>query len=570
MILALFASTLDQMEEQGIAPEAMKAGKGYSRGEDVVKLNVEMYPVEDLTKILEFLRLEPKNVRKARAANIVENWLEIKRNPAGKGVTSINQLKGALREFLAVSPRHMVFQMGGDKLMEPYVVTDISYNEPTDEHPASVELTLAYYKSGKRSSTTETFYHTDVVKKSLSEVLAGRGIFMATDKLIADSEEDFVRYQEIYTRIGLQLVGTGWGHRGGENYWGRGVVSLEKDGEPSRLVVDTEAPEGGAESPEIANMFWVDGTRGFKQTRGTRGYRSSVEADAVKDPEIVKLPFHAYVKCFDLIQHVEVSVQVRNLELYQYNPELREKLVLPGEVREVVEILVGHSALHLSDIISGKTGGANLLISGPAGVGKTLTAEVYSEVIKRPLYSVQCSQLGTDEVKLEAKLKEVLKRASRWGAILLIDEADVYIRNRGTDIQQNAIVGVFLRVLEYYPGIIFMTTNIELGNIDDAIISRATALLEYKVPTPTDLRKIWGVLASSFGSGLSEEQLDDIAARLPGITGRDVKNLLKLAMMIAYGRHTKVTPDVILGVSKFKLLQSRASKLLEWTANRGL
>src|SRR6185295_19284784 len=104
-------------------------------------------------------------------------------------------------------------------------------------------------------------------------------------------------------------------------------------------------------------------------------------------------------------------------------------------------------------IVAGKTGGTIVFCTGEPGTGKTLTGEVFSEVIKRPLYVVQCSQLGTDEEELEKQLKKVLRRAQRWGAILLIDEADVYVRERGDDIQQNAIVGVFLRVLEYYRGI---------------------------------------------------------------------------------------------------------------------
>ena len=44
-------------------------------------------------------------------------------------------------------------------------------------------------------------------------------------------------------------------------------------------------------------------------------------------------------------------------------------------------------------------------------------------------------------------------RAQRWGAVMLIDEADVYIKRRDDDITMNAVVGVFLRVLEYFNGL---------------------------------------------------------------------------------------------------------------------
>jgi hypothetical protein len=44
--------------------------------------------------------------------------------------------------------------------------------------------------------------------------------------------------------------------------------------------------------------------------------------------------------------------------------------------------------------------------------------------------------------------------------VLLIDEADVFLEKRTlTDVHRNALVSVFLRLLEYYEGILFLTTN---------------------------------------------------------------------------------------------------------------
>jgi len=65
---------------------------------------------------------------------------------------------------------------------------------------------------------------------------------------------------------------------------------------------------------------------------------------------------------------------------------------------------------------------------------------------------------------------------------MLIDEADVYIRKRSDDIAANAVVGIFLRVLEYFDGLLFLTTN-RIDDIDEAIISRCIALIRYLAPT---------------------------------------------------------------------------------------
>jgi SpoVK/Ycf46/Vps4 family AAA+-type ATPase len=140
---------------------------------------------------------------------------------------------------------------------------------------------------------------------------------------------------------------------------------------------------------------------------------------------------------------------------------------------------------------------------------------------------IQCSQLGTDEEKLEKNLRLVLKRATRWKAVLLIDECDVYVRARGEDLQQNAIVGIFLRVLEYYKGVLFLTSNRGMI-VDDAIMSRVTAHVKYEHPTQDELLQIWDILCDINKIQLSQEERKQLVQTLPNATGRNVKMLLKL------------------------------------------
>ena len=93
----------------------------------------------------------------------------------------------------------------------------------------------------------------------------------------------------------------------------------------------------------------------------------------------------------------------------------------------------------------------NRMADGPPGTGKTLTAEGISELLKCPLYSVSAGELGTDPRFLEAELAKILDICHTWGAILLLDEADVFLERRSLqDIHRNALVGVFLRQLEYF------------------------------------------------------------------------------------------------------------------------
>jgi SpoVK/Ycf46/Vps4 family AAA+-type ATPase len=98
---------------------------------------------------------------------------------------------------------------------------------------------------------------------------------------------------------------------------------------------------------------------------------------------------------------------------------------------------------------------------------------------------VHSGQLGLNVAAMETALKEVLTRAQRWGAVMLIDEADVYIKRRDDNITMNAVVGVFLRVLEYFNGLLFLTTN-RVDDIDEAIVSRCIALIRFHPPDRED------------------------------------------------------------------------------------
>lgn len=93
--------------------------------------------------------------------------------------------------------------------------------------------------------------------------------------------------------------------------------------------------------------------------------------------------------------------------------------------------------------------------------------------------------------KLEAQLPLIFQRADKWNAVLLLDEADVFLEQRSLhDVHRNALVSVFLRELEYYHGIMFLTTN-RVSQIDDAIASRIHLPLKYKSLGLDARRSIW-------------------------------------------------------------------------------
>ena len=210
-----------------------------------------------------------------------------------------------------------------------------------------------------------------------------------------------------------------------------------------------------------------------------------------------------------------------------------QSLVLPNEQKELILAFVESQVKHkdeFDDIIEGKGRGMIMLLSGPPGVGKTLTAESVAENMRVPLYMMSAGDLGLDPAGIEESLNTILDMVAKWNAVLLLDEADVFLEARSTsDLERNKMVSIFLRVLEYYEGILFLTTN-RIKNIDDAFHSRIHISMQYPSLSAASRRHIWNTFMSKT-TGLSDGQLDALAQ--VELNGRQIKNVLKTAQMLA-------------------------------------
>ena len=98
---------------------------------------------------------------------------------------------------------------------------------------------------------------------------------------------------------------------------------------------------------------------------------------------------------------------------------------------------------------------------------------------RRPLFPITCGDIGETAAEVEKNLLYNFRLAHKWGCVLLLDEADVFLAKRNkTDLRRNAVTSIFLRSLEYYAGILFLTTN-RVGSIDPAFKSRIHISLFY-------------------------------------------------------------------------------------------
>ncbi|CAI7664928.1 unnamed protein product [Penicillium manginii] len=224
----------------------------------------------------------------------------------------------------------------------------------------------------------------------------------------------------------------------------------------------------------------------------------------------------------------------------QWNSAAFESLVLPKEQENLKDLILAFAKSHamssFDDVVQGKGRGIIMQLSGPPGVGKTMTAESVAEVMQVPLYAMSAGDLGSDAYKVESNLKDILRMIPKWGAVLLLDEADVFMEARtSADLQRNELVSIFLRMLEYYEGILFLTTN-RADEIDPAFESRIHVSLAYQNLDFTSRRHVWcQFLARSVNTEVfSEGELDRLAA--VELNGRQIKNMLKTAGLLAWSQ----------------------------------
>jgi SpoVK/Ycf46/Vps4 family AAA+-type ATPase len=197
------------------------------------------------------------------------------------------------------------------------------------------------------------------------------------------------------------------------------------------------------------------------------------------------------------------------------------------------------------DIIEGKGKGIIMLLAGSPGIGKTLTAESVAEKMHIPLYTMSAGDLGIEPAEVEDSLQDILEMVEKWKAILLLDECDVFLEARTShDLERNKLVSIFLRTLEYYKGILFLTTN-RVSNMDAAFQSRIHVSMAYPDLTATSRRHIWAnfLQLSQQASEISEADLDELAE--VGLNGRQIKNILKISFLIAQRRRMPLKKEFI-------------------------
>ncbi|GKT89584.1 AAA family ATPase [Colletotrichum tofieldiae] len=239
---------------------------------------------------------------------------------------------------------------------------------------------------------------------------------------------------------------------------------------------------------------------------------------------------------YDLKEKTWKNFEVDRISDIKWNTKPFESLVLPDGYKEFILAFVESQVRDkeaFDDLINGKV----------------------AEKIQAPLFKMELADYDEDENRRDRDDREpesprprdstrsmdfttAFSLAARLGAVLLIDECDMYLEKRSdASSKRNRMVSRFLKELEYYPSLLFLTTNRE-RSLDPAIYSRIHLTINYPALDKPSRLLIWRTFLEKNGSVISEadfEALSNIE-----VNGRRIRNIVKTAGIMAKREKRKI------------------------------
>lgn len=165
-----------------------------------------------------------------------------------------------------------------------------------------------------------------------------------------------------------------------------------------------------------------------------------------------------------------------------------------------------------------------ILLSGPPGTGKTMTASILASELKLPLYTILMDKMVTKFMgETSAKLRQVFDIIQERQGVYLFDEFDAIGTNRGKDNdvgEMRRVLNAFLQFIERDNSnslIVAATNNLEL--LDQALFRRFDDVLHYQLPSNEE--KIM-LLDNRLGRYKGNYNLKSIADVLNGLSHAEV------------------------------------------------
>jgi SpoVK/Ycf46/Vps4 family AAA+-type ATPase len=220
-------------------------------------------------------------------------------------------------------------------------------------------------------------------------------------------------------------------------------------------------------------------------------------------------------------------------------------LVLASKTRKVLDRVIREHKTIRDIRAHGLAPRKKLLLVGPPGTGKTMTASAIAGELSLPLFTVRLDRLITRYMgETAAKLRLVFDAIAQTRAIYLFDEFDSIGSERGlaNDVGEiRRVVNSFLQMVEQdsSDSVIIAATN-HPTILDRALFRRFDDIIRYMLPTEDEIKAALKAKIAGAKPG-TQIQWARLASRAKGLSYADITRAAEDALKQALIEHRALT-----------------------------
>ncbi|KAK4442891.1 hypothetical protein QBC34DRAFT_223121 [Podospora aff. communis PSN243] len=266
-------------------------------------------------------------------------------------------------------------------------------------------------------------------------------------------------------------------------------VQLNGEGLPSK---PPSAKQHGDLVVQYDATMWFQGSRHVPtDTHISKKGGTPLASFPLNEEDLALVPSRIYA--YLVRYRVFMAVDVQHMQPIPLQPAALDTICMEDTAKKMLRLAVSSyfrqgkdAAFSGSPVPRRKRRGVVVMIQGSPGSGKTATVEAVAHAYNKPLFMLEAGDL-VSETEETMMMFEVAKA---WDAVLLLDDADVLLSRSRHDSRVNQQAARFLRILDTFPGLIFLTTS-HPAALDETVKSRVHVNICLKDLTLTQTRTIF-------------------------------------------------------------------------------